>query len=481
MSSFASSSPATLLRAPRARRSAFAALLLAAVLVPHLSSDGFDFPAVTDFWSLLPFCGLFLVALVDLRSPWRLLHADLLALISFVVALGCWSDMRTWPVLLIYPPLLYLGARMVVLARIARSAKEAQDGASLRVFLPRAWLLAGIVVLAGVHISWALEGTTRTDVAEGGVGGALGIVHGRPLYAKQLSPSGVDPHTDTYGPLNYEAYIPFALFADRNTAARLTTLFFELLTAFLLFALGRQIRGPTAGVLLAFCWLAYPFTLYEEAFGFNDSILAATLVGTVLVARSPLKRGAMAAVAVWTKLSPLALLPLLAGHRSPRPRDARRAALEFAGAFALLSALIFLPAFAHSSPSEFMSRTFGFQGSRPASGSLWALLEGPYAAGAPWVSTASRILHGLLAALVGGFAVVLLRAPRRQDAVGIAAAAAAVLIAVELCLGYYAFSYILWFAPLALVAVILAPLANQPPSPERRSAVARLATDGRFR
>ncbi|MHB8243646.1 MAG: glycosyltransferase 87 family protein [Solirubrobacteraceae bacterium] len=457
MSSLASSSPTALVRAPRWRRTAFAGLLLAAALVPHLSSDGFDFPAVTDFWSLLPFCGLFGLALVDLRSPWRLLHADLLALLSFAVALGCWRDTRTWPVLLIYPPLLYLGARMISLARIGRSAQAKQGGASLRVFLPRRWLLAGIVVLAGVHVSWALEGATRTDVAEGGVTGALSIAHGRPLYAKQRSPSGVDPHTDTYGPLNYEAYIPFALIANRNTAARLTTLFFELLTALLLFALGRQIRGPTAGVLLAFCWLAYPFTLYEEAFAFNDSILAASLVGTVLVARSPLRRGAIAAVAVWTKLSPLALLPLLAGHRGSTAHGARRGALEFAAAFALLTALIFVPALAHSTPSAFMSRTFGFQGSRPASGSLWALLQG----GAPWVSTVSRIVHGLLAALVGGFAVVLLRAPRRQDAVGIAAAAAAVLIAVELCLGYYAFSYILWFAPLALVAVILAPLAKQ--------------------
>jgi hypothetical protein len=324
-------------------------------------------------------------------------------------------------------------------------------------------------VLVAVHVSWALAGRVSTDVAEGGVQGAQNIAHGRPLYGRpRVSQGGMDPHTDTYGPFNYEAYLPFTALAAGHRAARLTTLFFDLLTALLLFMLGRQIRGPTVGVLLAFCWLAFPFTLYEEALGFNDSIVAATLVGTVLAARSPARRGAMAAVAAWTKLSPLALLPLLASHRGPH-KSGRYALLEFAGAFVLATAIVFLPALAHSSVPTFISRTFGFQSSRPASGSIWAELQGSYSVGAPWLNTASRVLHGLLAALTGAFAIALFRAPRRQDAVGLAAAAAAVLIAMEACLGYYSFSYILWFAPLALVAAVLAggPVASPPELPPR--------------
>jgi hypothetical protein len=50
---------------------------------------------------------------------------------------------------------------------------------------------------------------------------------------------------------------------------------------------------------------------------------------------------------------------------------------------------------------------------------------------------------------------VLLRAPRRQDIIGLASASAAVLIALQICLSYYSFSYILWFAPLVLVTLIL--------------------------
>jgi Glycosyltransferase family 87 len=440
----------------RARRLAFLALLGAAVLLPHLTSDGFEFPQVSNFWSLLPFCGLFLLPFLEVRSPPRMLHLDLLVLLSFVVALGCWENMRTWPVLLIYPPLIYLCLRMVFLAGVGRSAGERSHApVRPRLLLGRSWLVAGIIVLAGLHVSWALEGRVSTDVAEGGVQGAQNIAHGRPLYSDpHLSAGSMDPHLDTYGPLNYEAYLPFTALATGHKAARLTTLFFDLLTALLLFMLGRQIRGPSVGVLLAFCWLAFPFTLYEEALGFNDSIVAATLVGTVLAARSPARRGAMAAAAAWTKLSPLALLPLLAGHQ-PGRRSAGRTALEFAVAFLLASGLIFLPAIAHSSLSAFLSRSFGFQSSRSASGSIWAELQGSYSVGLPWLDTASRVLHGLLVALTGAFAISLFRAPRRQDAVGLAAAAAAVLIAIEACLGYYSFSYILWFAPLVLIAVIL--------------------------
>jgi hypothetical protein len=51
--------------------------------------------------------------------------------------------------------------------------------------------------------------------------------------------------------------------------------------------------------------------------------------------------------------------------------------------------------------------------------------------------------------------VALLWMPRRQDLVGLASACAAVLIAVQLCDGYYSLTYILWFAPLVLVTSIL--------------------------
>ena len=48
-----------------------------------------------------------------------------------------------------------------------------------------------------------------------------------------------------------------------------------------------------------------------------------------------------------------------------------------------------------------------------------------------------------------------MRARLRDDVAAIAAASAGVLILVTLSLSYFAFSYLLWFSPLVLVAVIL--------------------------
>ena len=52
-----------------------------------------------------------------------------------------------------------------------------------------------------------------------------------------------------------------------------------------------------------------------------------------------------------------------------------------------------------------------------------------------------------------GLALTLPRLPRRADPVGLAAASAAVLIALQVSDGYFSFSYMLWFVPLVLVAL----------------------------
>ena len=262
------------------------------------------------------------------------------------------------------------------------------------------------------------------------------------------------PHGDVYGPVVYVAYLPFAGALSRRAAEQAAGLFFTLLTALLLFALGRQIRGPATGILLAYCWLAFPLTLYEDGLGFNDSIVAAALVATILAAAHPARRGVAAAVAGWSKLSPLALLPLLAGHRTANRPDARRRVLVFAAGFAVASVVLFVPAFAHSTPAMFVSRTLGFQALREPSDSLWSSLQIAYGAQAPWLVTLAKLLHGMLAAVTGAFALLAFRFARREDAVGLAAMCGAVLIAVQACLGYYSYSYVLWFAPLVLVALL---------------------------
>jgi hypothetical protein len=175
----------------------------------------------------------------------------------------------------------------------------------------------------------------------------------------------------------------------------------------------------------------------------------------MLLAQFPVRRGLMAALAAWVKLSPLALVPLLAGYRGSSERRAAHGFLRFAIAFCLASVLVFLPALTHSTIQAFLSRTFGFQAHRPAALSIWAYMQMTFAIHTPWIATAARVVHGLIAAVTAAFAILVSRESRRQDVVGLAATSAALLIAIEICLSYYSFSYILWFAPLVLVALLL--------------------------
>jgi hypothetical protein len=165
----------------------------------------------------------------------------------------------------------------------------------------------------------------------------------------------------------------------------------------------------------------------------------------------------MAALAGLTKLSPLALIPLMAAHNpsGKPPRAHRRDVLTFALAASITGLLALLPALRHAGVGTFLNRTFAFQGHRSSQASVWGLYEGTEIPRAAWVSTTARVALGLTTALTVVFALVLARLPRRPDIIGLAACSAAVLIALEMCGVYFSYTYVLWFAPLALAASIL--------------------------
>ena len=86
------------------------------------------------------------------------------------------------------------------------------------------------------------------DVGYASVVGADRVWHKKPLYVDN------DTHGDTYGPINYLAYVPFeralpwkGLWADLP-AAHAASIVFDLLTIVGLIALGMMLRaGPPAG------------------------------------------------------------------------------------------------------------------------------------------------------------------------------------------------------------------------------------------
>lgn len=441
---------------------------------------------VNALYVWLPMCVLFLLPFFDFRRPFSLLHLDLLVLLSFSVSLAFFNHAHIYAsVPLAYPPLLYLLARMLALLRRARGSRAHPPGAhpsthpparpspQLRLLVPTPWLALGVVFLLGFRIALNVTDSNVIDVGYAGVIGASKIVHGQALYGNWPSNN---EHGDTYGPVNYEAYVPFEqIFGwsgkwDDLPAAHGAAIFFDLLATALLFLLGRRMRGPTLGVALAYAWAAYPFTLYALESNSNDSLVGALVLAAVLAAsyRSELARagrGALAALASLTKFAPLALVPLLATHgldgRGWAGIKSRvRALALYAAAFAGVAALVCIPALSHDSLHTIYERTFVYQSNRGSPFSVWGLygLQG---------------LERLVEIAAAVFALMLALAPRRPDVVGLAAACAAVLIAAQLGIEHWFYLYIPWFFGLVIVALFGALSDPRGPSPAAASAPAR--------
>ena len=236
---------------------------------------------------------------------------------------------------------------------------------------------------------------------------------------------------------------------DDLPAAHAAAIFFDLLAVALLFLLGRRMRGPTLGIALAYAWVSFPFTLFALESDSNDTLVAVSILAALLLRRlAAAVRGAFAALAGLTKFAPLALAPLLATHglrerdgwvgvrrcararsrcscspSSPRPRSSRS------------------PRSAHDSLHTIYERTLVYQANRGSPFSVWGLYGLPGA-------RAGRQLAAV--ALAVALAVV----PRRDDLVGLAAACAAVMIAVQLGIDHWFYLYIPWFFPLVMIALL---------------------------
>jgi hypothetical protein len=453
--------------AQAAMRALFAGLLAAAVAVPHLAGNGFDFPAVEHGLSLLPFA--LLMALPLLGVPPGRTAAGLLALLLPVASLVLTAPQRQWAIFLVYAALAYAVVRLL---RTARRPEQAHgETSAARGWLPISWLLVGIAVLLALHVAWAAGSHTTTDAGDGTVRGALRLLHGGSVYGQ-----GALAHEDTYGPLTYEAYAPFALLFGLHTASHVASLFYDLCTAGLLVALGRRLRCWRTGLTLAFCWLAFPLTFYAEVFGFTDPLVAALLVAGLLLSTSTAGLASAAAAAGWVKLSPFALIPLTLASRLRRSPRRIPATLLFAGSACAVSALVLAPVLIHSHPSAIVSRTLGYQIGRAPADSLWSSLQGVYAEHQPWLGTLSRVAHGLVLAVAGGLALLAPLALRRNDAVGLAALSAAILGAIVAADGYFSYNYLLWVAAPMLVCIVL------PDGPARAgTAAGRIRADDRSR
>jgi hypothetical protein len=406
----------------------------------------------------IPLCLLFLAPFVDIRRPFRLLHLDLLALLSFGVShyffnrgeIGASAP-------LVYPVLLYLLVRV-----LAAAFRPRRPRGTLVPHAPLVLLVVGLVFLTAFRIGLNIADSNVIDVGYAGVIGADRIADGDPLYGDGFS--GDVERGDTYGPVTYLLYVPFEQALpwsglwDDLPAAHGAAIVFDLLALAGLLLLGRRLRpgpdGTALGVALAYAWAAYPYTAFVLESNSNDTLVGVACVAALLgasIARERVSAGARAlaiGLGAAAKFVTLALAPLFA----------RRAPLVFAGALVLVLAWTVVPFVPDGGVRELYDRTIGYQASRPSPFSLWGQVES-----LGWLQSLAKAGAALLA-LAAAFV------PRRPDLRQTAALGAAILIAVEITATHWFYLYVVWFVPLLFVALFAAhgrTLPEATPEPER--------------
>ena len=401
----------------------------------------------------IPLCLLFLAPFVDVRRPFRLLHLDLLVMLSFGVSHAFFNRGEIGlSAPLAVPVLAYLLARVLLAALRPRT-----PSGRLVPHAPLVLLVAGLVFLAAFRIGLNIADSNVIDVGYAGVVGADRIVDGDELYGEGFS-DDVE-RGDTYGPVNYLLYVPFEQALrwsgrwDGLPAAHAAAILFDLLVIVGLLLLGRRLRrgreGTVLGVALAFAWTAYPYSAFVLESNGNDSLVALACVGALLAAtardrrRAGLWSGIALGLGTAAKFVPLALAPLFG----------RRAPLWLGAALALTIVAAVLPFVPDGGLRELYDRTIGYQASRPSPFSIWGQADS----------------LGWLQAVVKAGAVALALAaavlPKRPDPRGLAAMGAAVLIALQLAATHWFYLYVVWFVPFVLVAVMAAHRDVTAPAP----------------
>jgi hypothetical protein len=364
------------------------------------------------------------------------------------------------------------------------------------------WVLVALAVfVGGFRIGLNLEHSNVIDVGYAGVVGAERIVrdHQAPYgnfptedasnpacgladasgeIRRHIQPNGrcedAIPQGDTYGPVAYESYIPGYLlfgwsgFWDKLPAAHFTALLFDTLAIIGMALLGWRYGGSKGAAVLAFAWVAFPFTQYTSNSNTNDSIGPAFLVFGLWLMHRHAWRGALLALAGWTKFAPLLATGLWLGYPQGllaywRGRETRlpRIVGDFVGGFliataAAFSVLLLEPSFLHALHS-FWTRTIVWQSGRDAPFSLWDWKQ-YHAAGIPDLHLVQRALQVLL---VAG-AILLAFVPRRRSPLQLIALTAVLLVGFESVMTYWLYTYVPWFWPPVAAALLLGAGAATP-------------------
>jgi len=407
-----------------------------------------------SWWLLALLSGVFLLAaaVYPLR---RMRNLDALALAAFVANVVLVNASLLAASVVVSAMLLaYLMGRCLYVAMRPRRHSELAQVPLLEKLTP-AWedarrlrlLRVAALALLVAFLLITLTSNGETDVAAASLSGATDLLHGQLPYG-HIIPGVL--HGDTYPLLNYVLYLPGALVHPVSeewsdlSGGLLVAAAAALACALALAKLARRLAPdrPLAGTRAALMWFAFPPVLLAASGGANDLVLAACLAWMLVLAESALLSLLMLALAVWTKLAPIVLLPLwLARPERRRPR-------VLVPAIALsLAPLVALLAMGGGGAPATMVSDIAFQFQR---GSFYA----------PWYTFSLQWLQPLAqAAVVTALATLLVRAHCEaellNDPVRCAGACGALLLGLQLSANYWTWSYLPWAFPFIAVALLM--------------------------
>ena len=399
-------------------------------------------------WVWLPLCALFVLPFA--RPPLRLLHLDLAVLLAFSVSFAFFNASRSTSRSRSSIRCSPTCSRACSGSRVSRA--RGREPPPLRLTVPIRALGIAAVFILGVRAGLNVVGSNVIDVGYASVIGADRFGSGEPVYGNFPVDNS---RGDTYGPVLYYAYVPFEALLpwsgtwDDLPAAHVAAVVFDLLTAAGLWLLGRRLRGPALGAAARLrrgrrsrSRCSWPTPTPTTASSRCSS------PPRCWRSRAPALRGAVIAAAALTKFAPLVLAPLFATYargRWPRTRGRLR---RGGGARARAGG-------ARGRPGHVLRPHARLPG-RPR---LPVLGLGPLRHPRPPVALAAALVLAVVVAFV----------PRRRDPVSVAALGAAALIALQLALEHWFYLYLVWFLPLALVALLSGRRIDSIDSAPRRS------------
>ncbi|MCW2920194.1 MAG: hypothetical protein JWL76_68 [Thermoleophilia bacterium] len=327
-----------------------------------------------------------------------------------------------------------------------------------RPFVPRGpwlvWAAAWGAALAFL-VARAARVKEPIDVAYASDAGARLLAKGVPVYGNLEDIPGHLTNGDTYGPIAYLPYLPGASLTDGLAHVAWSNVAMVFIVGALLFLAGRRAGSISRGLWAAATWTTCPIVAIGAVGGNNDVVVALAITIVLLLARRPIWRGVLVAIAASTKF-----LPALLGIMLLRLRgETRRDVIAYVASALVTVGIVFAIALRGTDAlGEFWSNAVTFQIGRDSIASFWGLTDWTYLRYVP---------------LVAAVAVAVLAAWRasRQDLHVTMGAIASVLALLIIALPLYWGTYVTWLVPPVLLAMLWRGDALDAPEPATSDSV----------